>query len=1335
MNKLFKKIFIPLVFSLVAFSGVAHAAFTVFQGGTGRDTLTSNRILVGNGGSAVQLVTVGSGLSLSAGTLSATSSGVSLIGSTSGLLSNPTPGSSSETWLGANAGIGGSNVGTVSIGGSAGFGNTGSDYAVSLGFGAGTSATGSYQTINLGPGTGQSAINSVNNVFIGSIAAAYTNGIFDSIFIGHNTGTSNIGPSTPIHAANSIFIGANAGLDDTVDNRTNDVGSILIGAWTNTGGFTNSILIGNGDFATGVAISNTKNNQFMIAPGIRYTQWRGIDYEFPTAQAAGSNYALVNDGTGILSWAPSSGLTIQTNGTNNGSQSLLNLAAGTGITLTDNGTGTVTIDSSGSGGTTIYTGDGTVSGPRIVSYGDNLWFFDSATNKTGLYLSPGTLTSTLGDVSGGTYLTVDNNNNTVGIFAGSLYIPGGATAGYVLTSDASGIASWAPASGGGSSPYSVVNSTSIFSTGLVGTGSGSIAIESFMTGTNAGNGATNADNSNFLGQNAGKSATAALGSNFLGLNAGNSATNAAYSNFLGYHAGDGATNASGSNFFGFNAGFGATGASDSFFMGNSAGYLATGSSNSVFIGAGSGNTTTLANYSTFVGDSSGYQATNAQFSSFIGSSAGYQASSAANSNFFGTAAGQGATNADHSVFLGDSVGVSATNANQSIFIGSNTGTSATNASNAIFIGQSAGFGDTVNNTGNPDDGSIIIGAYANTGGFSNSVVLGSGTSATSINNTKANQFLLSPNLLYTQWRGIDYEFPSAQAAGAGYVLSNNGSGVLSWVPGGGGSGTVTSITAGTNLTGGTITTSGTINLDTTLTGLTSVSSTTFVGALTGTASGNELPLTFSTGLTRATNTITSNLSTGISGGQSVIGGTASGNNLTLSSTSNATKGKINFGTSNYDEALNQLNITNSSQDTWVTATGNINSSFQANIQNTNSGASASGDFVITANNGTSTTHYLDLGMNSSGGGLSPFTTANETYLYSIDDTLNFGALGASSQIKFFTTGGTSPVQRAVIDNAGFFGINETTPTAFLQITRNSIGSTLSDAYGILLKNGTAAAAGAQQESPAIVFAGNGWKTTATAASQDVRFRLSTTPVQGTTAPTGLFTLENSINAGAYTTANTFSSIGTIGFGANSGMGIGSTLANTTFSSGGGGMLLQAAVGSTTNLNNFTFQSANARTTTSGEASGIMNMVSFAPTSGTAVFNGYTLNMTVNQTGVTGSPITRGIYINPTLTSASDFRALEITAGKMQLPSTVTATGTTGNQTINKMTGTVNVAAAGTTITVTNSLVGTSSIISVTARTNDATCSVKNYVPASGSFVINMTAACTAETSVGFMVVN
>lgn len=92
-------------------------------------------------------------------------------------------------------------------------------------------------------------------------------------------------------------------------------------------------------------------------------------------------------------------------------------------------------------------------------------------------------------------------------------------------------------------------------------------------------------------------------------------------------------------------------------------------------------------------------------------------------------------------------------------------------------------------------------------------------------------------------------------------------------------------------------------------------------------------------------------------------------------------------------------------------------------------------------------------------------------------------------------------------------------------------------------------------------------------------------------------------------------------------------------------------------------------------------------------------------------------------------------GNMIVPTTITAGGTTGNRTIDKISGTVNFAAAATAITVTNSLVTTSSIVFAVVRTNDTTATIKNVVPGAGSFVINLGAAATAETSVGFFVVN
>jgi hypothetical protein len=63
----------------------------------------------------------------------------------------------------------------------------------------------------------------------------------------------------------------------------------------------------------------------------------------------------------------------------------------------------------------------------------------------------------------------------------------------------------------------------------------------------------------------------------------------------------------------------------------------------------------------------------------------------------------------------------------------------------------------------------------------------------------------------------------------------------------------------------------------------------------------------------------------------------------------------------------------------------------------------------------------------------------------------------------------------------------------------NIGTTSTD--GIVLQNTTAAAAGAQQYSPRLRFRGSGWKTNATAAAQDIEYWIDARPIQGTSAPT------------------------------------------------------------------------------------------------------------------------------------------------------------------------------------------------------------------------------------------
>jgi len=93
------------------------------------------------------------------------------------------------------------------------------------------------------------------------------------------------------------------------------------------------------------------------------------------------------------------------------------------------------------------------------------------------------------------------------------------------------------------------------------------------------------------------------------------------------------------------------------------------------------------------------------------------------------------------------------------------------------------------------------------------------------------------------------------------------------------------------------------------------------------------------------------------------------------------------------------------------------------------------------------------------------------------------------------------------------------------------------------------------------------------------------------------------------------------------------------------------------------------------------------------------------------------------------------AGGLVIDKTLTAGGTTGARTINKPQGSVNFAAAATTLVVTNSQAATTSLIFLTPQTADATCTAFSAVRAAGSFTITANAACTAETVVAFLVTN
>jgi hypothetical protein len=92
-------------------------------------------------------------------------------------------------------------------------------------------------------------------------------------------------------------------------------------------------------------------------------------------------------------------------------------------------------------------------------------------------------------------------------------------------------------------------------------------------------------------------------------------------------------------------------------------------------------------------------------------------------------------------------------------------------------------------------------------------------------------------------------------------------------------------------------------------------------------------------------------------------------------------------------------------------------------------------------------------------------------------------------------------------------------------------------------------------------------------------------------------------------------------------------------------------------------------------------------------------------------------------------------GDVTLSKTITAAATTGAQTINKTSGSVNFAAAATSLVVTNSLVTANSVIICTVGTNDTTLKSVSAVAAAGSFTLHANAAATAETRVNFIITN
>ena len=127
--------------------------------------------------------------------------------------------------------------------------------------------------------------------------------------------------------------------------------------------------------------------------------------------------------------------------------------------------------------------------------------------------------------------------------------------------------------------------------------------------------------------------------------------------------------------------------------------------------------------------------------------------------------------------------------------------------------------------------------------------------------------------------------------------------------------------------------------------------------------------------------------------------------MRLSNTGNLGVGTSTFDGTNPEKMLVDAGTTSSFNA--IVGKGSINNYLQLNIQNRNSGSSASSDVVATSDNGNETVNFVDMGINSStnvSAGI--LSGANNAYMYSTGSDFIIGNGTANKNLIFFT-GGTA----------------------------------------------------------------------------------------------------------------------------------------------------------------------------------------------------------------------------------------------------------------------------------------------------------------------------------------
>ena len=118
----------------------------------------------------------------------------------------------------------------------------------------------------------------------------------------------------------------------------------------------------------------------------------------------------------------------------------------------------------------------------------------------------------------------------------------------------------------------------------------------------------------------------------------------------------------------------------------------------------------------------------------------------------------------------------------------------------------------------------------------------------------------------------------------------------------------------------------------------------------------------------------------------------------------------------------------------VDISSNQNGYSQFNLRNTNTGSNASGDLVITTDNGTDTTNFIDLGINNTGFNTSTWTVNGslDGYLYSSNTNFSIGVAFTSRYLSFFAGGTLAANEKMRMTDTGV-GIGTTNTSNTLSV--------------------------------------------------------------------------------------------------------------------------------------------------------------------------------------------------------------------------------------------------------------------------------------------------------------